>query len=187
MATHVIIDGYNLLGARGGLSHVSGAALEQARERLLLELATYRQHKGHAVTVVFDGWRQGRGFEGHAFRSGVEVIYSPRGIRADQVIQRLATTYGRECAVVSSDHEVAIHARGCGAIVLAASEFDARLQESRARAQGAGNRRSGQNLAIPAKQMDRRPDSRPSAREKKGNPRRLPKAVRKRLRQLRQF
>ena len=53
---HVIIDGYNLLG----LTSWSGANphSEMAREALLRLLAGYRHRKGHALTVVFDGWQR---------------------------------------------------------------------------------------------------------------------------------
>ena len=62
--------------------------LEAARDMLLQRLARYRQRKGHAITLVFDGWQAGSGSEHHEFQSGIEVIYSKRGERADQVIQR---------------------------------------------------------------------------------------------------
>jgi len=57
MATHLIIDGYNLLGARGQV----GPDVESASEFLLRDLSYYRQRKGHLITVVFDGWQQERG------------------------------------------------------------------------------------------------------------------------------
>ena len=43
---HLIIDGYNLLGARGEMR----ANAEPARERLLQDLMDYRLHKGHPIT-----------------------------------------------------------------------------------------------------------------------------------------
>src|SRR5437867_57771 len=88
MATHLIIDGYNLLGARGQV----GPDVESAREFLLRDLSAYRQRKGHLITVVFDGWQQAIGAERREHRMGVEVVYSKRGERADQVIQRLQTS-----------------------------------------------------------------------------------------------
>ena len=99
---HVIIDGYNLLALTRG----SGASpySEMARESLLRQLAGYRHRKGHALTVVFDGWQRGQPLEGHEHRAGVQVIYSKRGEKADQVIERLAQEYGAACAVVTSDH-----------------------------------------------------------------------------------
>ena len=129
MATHLLVDGYNLVGSAGMAVPAGAGRLEAAREALLQNLAGYRQRKGHAITVVFDGWQGGLGAEHREFRSGVEVVYSKRGERADQVIQRLAGLYGKDCAVVSSDHEVVNAARAAGAFVIGAPEFRAKLQE----------------------------------------------------------
>jgi hypothetical protein len=173
MRTHVIIDGYNLL-ATGGMP---SGHLESARETLLRDLATYRHRKNHLVTVVFDGWQQGLPVEQREHRAGVQVIYSKRGERADQVIQRLAREYGADCAVVSSDHEIVNAARAHGAFVMGAREFAEKLRMS-----------SGAAGTIPYKELDSGDDSRPRrGTEKKGNPRKLPKSQRQRDRQLRRF
>jgi len=177
MALHLIIDGYNLLGARGQGPGGGLRELEPLREALIQELARYRQTKAHPVTVVFDGWQAGLGAERREHRSGVEVVYSRRGERADQVIRRLVEGYGRDCAVVSSDREVADHARARGAFVIAAWEFDARLR--------AAPVPPGRFPAKGAEPGDERPVRRNP--EKKGNPRKLPKAVRKRNRMLGRF
>lgn len=170
MPTHLIIDGYNVLGKRGQV----GPNTEMAREQFVQELMIYRQRKGHAITVVFDGWKQGLGSERHEHRGGVEVIYSKRGEQADQVIGRLAAEFSRSCAVVSSDHEVQRFARAHEAFVISASEFEARLRE---RAQPAGYR---------AKDVEEDGLPKRSA-EKKGNGRKLPKKLRRRNQQLKGF
>ncbi|HKW85798.1 MAG TPA: NYN domain-containing protein [Nitrospiraceae bacterium] len=172
MATHLIIDGYNLLGVRGQV----GPDSESARERLLRDLSAYRQRKGHPITVVFDGWQQGMGAERREHRAGVQVVYSRRGERADQVIQRLVEEFGLDCAVVSSDREVADFAKSRGAFVMGSSEFDTRL---RVALTGAAR--------FILKQTYVEDDLPRRGQEKKGNARRLPKALRKRNRQLRAF
>ena len=172
MSTHLIIDGYNLLGRTGGLSD----HIESARESLLQVLAAYRHRKNHAITVVFDGWQQGQPTERREHRAGVQVIYSKRGERADQVIQRLAREYGADCAVVSSDHEVARSAKVSGAFILGAQEFAMKLW---ATPSGGG---------VAHKELDTREEEpRPRDPKKKGNPRKLPKALRQRSRQLKRF
>jgi len=177
MPRHLIIDGYNLLGAgarnRTGIEPWS----EAAREDLLHRLRAYRQRKGHAITVVFDGWRAGGGSEQRDYRSGVEVIYSRRGEQADQVIRRIASEFGTECAVVSSDGEVGRWARAAGALVITAQEFWMRLFEGPVQPA----RTPFKELASESGPKERRgPD-------KKGNPRKLPKSGRNRRRQLRGF
>jgi predicted RNA-binding protein with PIN domain len=142
---------------------------------LLRDLSAYRQRKGHPITVVFDGWQQGLGSERREHRAGIEVIYSRRGERADQVIQRLAGEFGRDCAVVSSDREVADFAKLRGSFIMAAAEFEAKL-----RALPPATARAS------FKSMDREEEL-PRRVEKRGNARKLPKALRKRNRQLRGF
>jgi predicted RNA-binding protein with PIN domain len=173
MPMHLIVDGYNVLAGAGSLS----GHLESARDRLVHDLAAYRHRKHHAITVVFDGWQQGRPSERREHRAGVEVIYSKRGERADQVIQRLAREYGTDCAVVSSDHEIVNAARAHGAFVMGSQEFASKLRAS-----------SVPGERVPYKELDTGEDF--TARrgpEKKGNPRKLPKAQRQRDRRLRRF
>ena len=173
MPTHLIVDGYNLLASAGSLS----GRLEMARDALLHELAAYRNRKSHTITVVFDGWQQGQLSEQREHRAGIQVIYSKRGERADQVIQRLAREYGVDCVVVSSDHEIMNTARAHGAMVMEAREFADKLRMS-----------SSAGGTIPHKELDTGADLR-SRRgpEKKGNPRKLPKSQRQRARRLKRF
>ena len=178
MAKHLIIDGYNLLGARGKLSPKHHPDMESLREELLRELSLYGTKTAHAVSVVFDGWQQGMGSEHHEHRAGVQVLYSRRGEQADQVIQRLARQYGADCAVVSSDREVMDHARAQGAFIMRADEFDRQLRKS-----PVDRKRSRPAVGLGEKdesEILRRPN-------KKGNPKKLPKSVRKRQRKLNSF
>jgi uncharacterized protein len=148
-----------------------------AREAILRDLAAYRQRKGHAVTVVFDGWQHGQPTEGREHRAGIQVIYSKRGERADQVIQRLVREYGSDCAIVSSDHEIMATARAHGAFVMGAQEFSDKV---RSPSQPAG--------MLVHKELDTGEDSLTRRDpEKKGNPRKLPKSQRQRSKQLRRF
>lgn len=184
MSRRVIIDGYNLLGVLGKPGAMN--ADENAREELLRVLALYRQQRGHAVTVVFDAWQRGIGAEHREFYAGLEVIYSRRGERADQVIQRLARDYGSHCAIVSSDREVSDCARRHGAFTIGSGEFAARLRAPR-HPQG-----RSKHPADPKDRDDRDKDDRPFAGpgipgKKKGNPKKLPKSLRRRNRQLKAF
>lgn len=110
-------------------------------------------------------------------RAGVEVIYSKRGEKADQVIQRLVREYGSECAVVSSDYEIVNVAKSHRAFVMGAQEFAGRLL-----------RPASSTGAVPYKELDTRDDVRPDrGAEKKGNPKKLPKSQRRRQNQLKRF
>lgn len=173
MPTHLVIDGYNLLGTSG----IRRRHTESDREQLLHDLAAYRHRTGHSITVVFDGWQHGRSTEQREHRAGVQLIYSKRGERADQVIQRLAREYGTDCAVVSSDHEIMNVARAHGAFVMRAHEFAQKLSGL-----------SSPSGTVPHKELDPGDDVRSGRRlEKKGNPRKLSKSQRQRDRQFRRF
>ena len=128
MALHLIVDGYNLLALTGRIGAGTTLHSEMARESFLRDLAAYRQRKSHAITVVFDGWQQGWGTEQREHRLGLEIIFSRRGEKADQVIQRLAAEFGSACAVVSSDREIINVAEAQGAFVMKAQEFIGKLQ-----------------------------------------------------------
>src|SRR3989442_11026893 len=94
MPIHLTIDGYNLLGVRGGLR----GDVEARREQLIRDLAGYRQRKGHPLTAVFDRWRGGDPVERAEWREGLEGVFSRQGGAADAVVKRLAGKYGSGCA-----------------------------------------------------------------------------------------
>ena len=177
MARHLIVDGYNLLAQTGRIGGGTSLHSEMAREALLRDLAAYRQRKSHAITVVFDGWQQGWGTEQREHRLGLEIIFSRRGEKADQVIQRLAADFGSSCAVVSSDREIGDFVTAQGAFVMKAQEFVEKLRE------GSNSARVSAH-----KELDTGEDLHPKrGSEKRGNPRKLPKALRQRSRQLKRF
>ena len=125
----IIIDGYNLIRL-SDLRQYERTSLEEGRKALIRLLAEYGKGRRHAVTVVFDGWRDGSFHEERERQQGVEIIYSRRGEKADEVIKRIIEKAGEEIAVVSSDREIATYAahRGKSAI---ASETFAELLASR--------------------------------------------------------
>jgi len=183
MAMHIIIDGYNVLGVRGRVGGAFSHEGEENRERLIQELSRYQHRKGHHVTVVFDAWRA-RNPEYREHRSGVHVIYTKAGERADQVIQRMARTFGRECVVVSSDFEIKATAKDHGALTLGAQEFQRKLQAVLNPGKSAGRVENALRDPAYEKVEDEPFAERP---DKKGNPRKLPKSRRIRNRQLKGF
>ena len=150
---------------------------EAKRESLMQALSRYRQRMGHPVTVVFDAWRQIGGTQREEHRAGVTVIFSRQGEQADQVIQGMVRDFQGECVVVSSDHEVINTARANGAMVMTSQEFWPKLRRP--------TRSPVSRTASPAK--DEATDSMTNRSKKKGNPRKLPKAARMRIRNLGKF
>ena len=178
---HLIIDGYNVLGAMGlPPQHVVGQG-ETHRDQFVARLSLYAQAIHCPITVVFDAWRQpgSRGQTSH--QAGVTVIYSAQDEKADQVIQQLIRQYGKETAVVSSDLEVINVARAFGAFVIRSQEFLVRLRPG-GRKKNVGGAFRGKPEA-----KDDQEDVMPRAKDKKGNPRKLPKKLRQRNRIMKRF
>ena len=174
----VLIDGYNLLAKIQGGAGLSEKSFEQDREALIRRLGRYAQRGGCRVTIVFDAWKQKGQLRQVAHREGVTVMYSEGGEKADQVIQQLVRSEGKDLAVVSSDHEVLAVAKAHGAFTIRSEEFVQRLQEPSPTSRSLyGSRSDGvQEEEEPVR-----------SREKKGNPRKLPKKVRQRNRIMKRF
>lgn len=80
--------------------------MESVRTQFLNELVVYGRNSAHSLTVVFDGWRDGKGHEAKSVYGGVTVIYSGLGEKADSVIKRIISTERRKWIVISSDREI---------------------------------------------------------------------------------
>lgn len=107
----LVIDGYNV-----SMSTWPTSSLEAQRTRLLGSLGGLVARTGAETTVVFDGADADTRPPTSAPR-GVKVLFSPRGVIADQVIGELveAEPRGRVVLVVSDDREVQARAQRAGA------------------------------------------------------------------------
>ncbi len=178
---HLIIDGYNVLGAMGLPPQKVIGPGEVHRDQFVMRLGVYGQSIHCPITVVFDAWRQSGKVHQTIHHAGVTVMYSMEGERADQVIQALIRRYGKETAVVSSDHEVTNVARAFGAFVIRSQEFLARLHK------GGQQRSSARSSRGRSEASDEGEDISMRQKEKKGNPRKLPKKLRQRNRIMKRF
>jgi predicted RNA-binding protein with PIN domain len=99
---HLIVDGYNVTRAEW-----DETALETQRTRLLKGLGPLAAQTGAEITVVFDGTNAESRPVVQQPR-GIRVLFSPRGVLADDVIRDLvaAEPPGRPIGVVTSDQEI---------------------------------------------------------------------------------
>ena len=120
----IVVDGYNLVLRSPELRPGAERTLEQARDKLV-NLLSWALGTGDArIVVVFDGAESGGGDEGGSGR--VEVRYSRPPQKADDVIRALVEDQVERVerlTVVTSDLEVARHARAMGAGVSMADLF----------------------------------------------------------------
>ena len=122
----VVVDGYNLILRTPALRPGDGRTLRQSRTKLL-SLLSWAVDPGVRFLVVFDG-AQLKGRDSSQAR--VEVRYSQPPEKADDLIRALVVEHierDEELTVVTSDLEVARHARALGANVSLADLFMASL------------------------------------------------------------
>jgi predicted RNA-binding protein with PIN domain len=164
---HIIIDGYNLIRQSDTLRRFEKTSLEEGRKALIRFILPYRQAKNHRITVVFDGWKTGSSMEVRDREGGMNVIYSRRGEKADDVIKKIAESSGEEILVVTSDRDIASFVERRGGTAVPSRDFEAivgmKSRETRATSgiaedkvddddsEPPGNRKKG-----PAKRLSRR-------------------------------
>ena len=120
----IVVDGYNVILRTDELKPGPGRTLRDAREKLV-NLLSWAVGAGEArFIVVFDGSDQGGAATTGSAR--VEVRFSRPPEKADDVIRRVVEEkIGRveRLTVVTSDLEVARHARAMGADIALADLF----------------------------------------------------------------
>ena len=126
----IVIDGYNLIRRSPLLAPLDRRDLGEGREALLAALVAYRRLKGHRITLVFDGRERGGVSVQVAPVAGVQVVFSSRGERADEVILRLVQKAPGGSVVVTSDRALALAIGRTGAVVFSAEEFEERLERA---------------------------------------------------------
>jgi predicted RNA-binding protein with PIN domain len=117
----VVVDGYNLLYARG---EAPAAATRAALVRDLVDWARTRHRR---VVLVFDAWAGGTREARSESHGPVTVWYTRAGERADAFIVRWVGEHP-EAVVVTSDRAVQQGARRRGAAIVDAERFAARLE-----------------------------------------------------------
>jgi len=97
--SNLLIDGYNLIG-------IFHRDLKKAREDLIQTIISYKNKKGHNITLVFDGYKEGAIAETKEFIGGITVIYSGTGEKADDVIKRILKAEKKFWIVITSDRDI---------------------------------------------------------------------------------
>ncbi|RJQ54627.1 MAG: hypothetical protein C4526_05230 [Nitrospiraceae bacterium] len=117
---HILVDGYNLIG-------IAHKDLEKERDGLVRKLYEYSTAKGHHVTLVFDGWKNGQKDETKTVMGNLTVIYSRLGENADTVIREILSAATKPWIVVSSDREISGFAERKDFAAVTSNEFERKL------------------------------------------------------------
>ncbi|MBI4822640.1 MAG: NYN domain-containing protein [Nitrospirae bacterium] len=96
--------------------------MEAQRQKLIGKLSVYKKQKAHDITVVFDGWKRGSHTETLYIDSGIRVVYSRLGEKADIVIKRLLEDK-RHYIVISSDRDIQSYAWSHDSVPVDSEEF----------------------------------------------------------------
>lgn len=147
MEEHLIVDGYNMIGAWPRLSELKALSLPTAREQLIATLSEYAVFTGKRVILVFDAY-QVKGGQTVETYPNCTVVFTQAGETADQYIEKLvgqlkASGVERLFVATSDDVEQRI-AFGRGALRLSARELLDSVRRARAQVStDVRNRRSG--------------------------------------------
>jgi predicted RNA-binding protein with PIN domain len=173
MPTHLIVDGYNLMGSSPQGGRATGPPPDREREELIEDLRRYKRVKGFRVTVVFDGVPDGRFGPQEETWKGIRVLFAGGAGKADGAIVRLVRSAPAGAVVVTSDRELATSCRQLGASVISSEEFGERLAAAAL-------------LEIKGDEEEDAPTEHAATR-KAGSSRRLPSALRRDQRRLRKL
>ena len=124
----LILDGYNVIGALD--RYREAGSLDAARELLINDALKAAGWTGQQMVVVFDAHR-GPEPERAELRAGgaVRVIYSAPGESADDVIERLLSTFEESATVYTADFALQRTALARGSTRATPREFANLLDE----------------------------------------------------------
>jgi uncharacterized protein len=164
---NILIDGYNLIG-------IAHKDLEKARQDLIRKLYNYANTKGHNITLVFDGWKNGQLKETITKLGGLTIIYSKLAEKADAVIKKILSSSTKPWIVVSSDREISDFAERKDFAAVTSDEFEGKLYST-----------GKHNKTEEASAYDKDEDIDLMPTRQKGNPRKLSKREKKKIDALR--
>tara|TARA_Y100001934_G_scaffold271573_1_gene358315 strand:+ start:9265 stop:9840 length:576 start_codon:yes stop_codon:yes gene_type:complete len=101
----ILVDGYSLLHAWPDLAKGAPRHSAEARDALIQTLTNYRDAIGTPVSLFFDGGGAPKGTPKDPGDPEMEVIYSPKGKTADDLIERVAYKLAQmgEVLVITND------------------------------------------------------------------------------------
>ncbi|WP_374016402.1 NYN domain-containing protein [Paenibacillus thiaminolyticus] len=129
----LLVDGYNMIGAWHELKQLADRRLEDARDRLLDNLAEYQAYSGRRVIAVFDAYRV-PGLGATYTQGKIEVYFTKEKETADECIERLVKELShrrRQIYVATSDMTEQRVVLGLGALRLSARELRLIVEQSR--------------------------------------------------------
>lgn len=155
---HIVIDGYNYINRVRPFNTQDISNLETHRKSFLDKLVVYKKQKPNKITVVFDAYRGYSLTRQRENYKGIDVVYTRENETADEVIIEWIRKKPSGLIVVTSDRAIIDEAKNHGIAFITPVRFEALIM--------------GDDLK--EKDIEENPKV-----AKKGNPRKLPKKLRK--------
>lgn len=128
---HLVIDGYNVIGAWPELQRIKTHSLADARSRLVEILKEYQAFTGQHIILVFDAYRT-KGAKKTEQYPGLEIRYTDYGQTADSLIESLVSKLAADnqnIGVVTSDWAQQQIVLGKGARRWSSREFHSEVEK----------------------------------------------------------
>ena len=158
---HIIIDGYNYIHRTRSSGIPADTNLDMVRRAFLDKFAQYKKQKGVRITVVFDAYNSfstGRQRENY---KGIDVVYSRENETADDVMIGWIREKKAGMVIVTSDRAIIDEAKRYGVAFIVPAKLEMMIFQAGI---------SKDEEAVEEEVYSVR---------KKGNPRKLPKKLRK--------
>ncbi len=123
-ADHLLVDGYSIIYAWPMLRATLRRNLEQARDQLVAALTRLQDASGIRTGIIFDS-RHGARLSAGETPSGVEVVYTRKGMTADAFIERVVAQSSAPVRFLAAteDHAEATMVRSLGGRVISAGDL----------------------------------------------------------------
>jgi uncharacterized protein len=158
---HIVVDGYNYMMRTVASSALDSSNMDLLRRTVLEKLARYKKRKGAKVTVVFDAYNSCSPTRQRENYLGIDVVYSRENETADDVIIGWIREGRPGMVVVTSDRAIIDEAKRSGIAFLTPHGLQEVIAgEARGKDEDLNEDRDVQPM-------------------KRGNPRKLPKKLRK--------
>ncbi len=133
---YLLVDGYNVIRSGVRYRDIVGPdytheAFNRAREALIKDVGSFANANYTDATIVFDGAQNGSSTGAAQRIGGVRIVFSPKGVSADHVIEKYAREYREravECIVVTSDASIQDATFGGGIDRMSANGFSREME-----------------------------------------------------------
>ena len=119
----IIVDGYNFIFNSYFKVSFKLDELQRLRDETINFLSKYYNVKKNKVVVVFDGYNTDEPLESKYNRQNIEVVYSKKDEKADDVIVRLSKSIKGNLLIVTNDNDIRRRVSGANCSCLGVDEF----------------------------------------------------------------